>query len=173
MDRGGGERRLHGFPPVVDGNCRLLILGSMPSVQSLERAQYYGYPRNHFWPMLAMILGEECPLEYSGRVEMALRHGVALWDSIATCVRPGSLDQDIRQAEPNDIPGLLRGYPHIRTVCFNGQAAQKAYDRFHARMDGVGYLLLPSSSPVPRRDIRSLEDKLPRWREALQSALQI
>lgn len=61
MDRGGGELRLHGFPPVVDGNCRLLILGSMPSVQSLERAQYYGNPRNHFWPMLAMILGEECP----------------------------------------------------------------------------------------------------------------
>src|ERR1700734_1979778 len=40
---------LEGFPPVVDDNADLLILGSFPSVQSLATPQYYGNPRNAFW----------------------------------------------------------------------------------------------------------------------------
>ena len=33
-----------GFDPIIAEEPRVMILGSMPSVTSLERRQYYGYP---------------------------------------------------------------------------------------------------------------------------------
>ena len=46
------------FEPVFDESARVLIVGSMPSVKSLEDAQYYAHPRNAFWPILFDIFGE-------------------------------------------------------------------------------------------------------------------
>ena len=36
----------HSFSPVYDADCRLLILGSFPSVKSREENFYYGHPQN-------------------------------------------------------------------------------------------------------------------------------
>ena len=41
-----------GFDPIIAEEPRVMILGSMPSVTSLERRQYYGYRHNRFWPIL-------------------------------------------------------------------------------------------------------------------------
>ena len=40
---------LQAFPPIIDEKSRVLILGSMPSVSSLEKSQYYAHPHNAFW----------------------------------------------------------------------------------------------------------------------------
>ena len=37
------------FPPVVDADTRLLILGSLPGDASLKLTQYYGHPQKNFW----------------------------------------------------------------------------------------------------------------------------
>ena len=42
-----------GFDPIIAEEPRVMILGSMPSVTSLERRQYYGYRHNRFWPILS------------------------------------------------------------------------------------------------------------------------
>ena len=52
---------VHPFPPVADAACRVLILGSFPSVKSREEGFFYGHPRNRFWPLMAALLGENAP----------------------------------------------------------------------------------------------------------------
>ncbi|WP_332881585.1 uracil-DNA glycosylase family protein [Methanosarcina horonobensis] len=41
-----------GFPPVLDKNTEILILGSLPGDESLRRRQYYGHPGNDFWRLV-------------------------------------------------------------------------------------------------------------------------
>ena len=100
--------RLSGFEPVVDGDCRVLVLGTMPGVASLQKQQYYGHPRNAFWPIMAALTEETLPEEYQARKLMLLRHGIALWDVCQSCEREGSLDSNILCEHPNQIVPLLK-----------------------------------------------------------------
>ena len=62
------EHLLHTIPPIYDGNSKILILGSFPSVKSREVSFYYGHPQNRFWKLLAALFQEEVPqfLSYCG-----------------------------------------------------------------------------------------------------------
>lgn len=51
-----GGKRLFGFEPFVPVGARVLILGSMPSVKSLEQGFYYAHPRNRMFMMIARLL---------------------------------------------------------------------------------------------------------------------
>ena len=86
--------RIQGFPPLAAPQSRILILGSMPSQASLDRQQYYGHPRNAFWPILGTIL-EMTSDRYEDRAQQAVDHGIAIWDVLRDCIRPGSLDSSI------------------------------------------------------------------------------
>jgi len=158
---------LFGFAPLFSKKDTVLILGSMPSVVSLEKQEYYGHPRNHFWPILFTLLQEVPVDDYELKKQMLHRRGIAVWDSIAACRREGSLDQAIREEQPNPIPKFVQQHRDIRLICFNGQMSQKCYDRYWPRLAGVDYLLMPSTSPVPRRTIKTMEDKLAAWSRIL------
>ena len=93
----------HPFPPVVDEECRILILGSFPSGKSREDGIYYGHPQNRFWKMLAAICREEIPTDIPEKRTLLLRHHIALWDVIASCEIEGSSDASVRNAVPVDI----------------------------------------------------------------------
>ena len=83
--------RLSGFEPIVDGDCRVLVLGTMPGVASLQKQPYYGHPRTAFWPILAALTEEALPEEYQARKLMLLRHGIALWDVCQSCAPDAAL----------------------------------------------------------------------------------
>ena len=156
---------IRSLSPAANKDARLLILGSMPGVQSLQKGQYYAHPRNDFWPLLFAVLRENDPVEYDARIAVLLTHKIALWDVIGECEREGSLDKNIKAAVPNDIRDFLAAHPLISAICFNGTTAQRTYFQHFKVQKEITYVLLPSSSPVPRRHIRNREDKLPQWLE--------
>ena len=141
---------LEGFPPVVDDTARLLILGSFPSVLSLASGQYYGNPRNAFWPITGALFGFDAAADYETRLAALQSAGVALWDVLHTCRRAGSADAKIdpKSVVANDFGALLAGYPSITRVCFNGSAAQQLFGRLVEVDADVDYLLVPSTSPA-------------------------
>ncbi|AOJ10888.1 DNA-deoxyinosine glycosylase [Burkholderia mayonis] len=153
---------LRGFPPVVSPGTHTLILGSFPGEASLAAAQYYAHPRNQFWRLLSVVLGEPDlhALPYEQRLTRVLAHGFGIWDVLAACHREGSLDAAIRNARPNDFAPLWEVAPKLRKVCFNGKTA----GRFESTIRAAGFdtLVLPSSSPA--NAMLSFEQKLVFWK---------
>jgi hypoxanthine-DNA glycosylase len=141
---------LEGFAPVVDDGARLLILGSFPSVQSLATGQYYGNPRNAFWPITSALFGFDVQAPYETRLAALQSHGVALWDVLHKCRRAGSSDAKIdpKTIVANDFEQLMAAYQRIRRVYFNGQTADKLFRRLVQVDAPVSYQLLPSTSPA-------------------------
>lgn len=164
------QARIQGFGPVWRGDARVLILGSMPSVESLNQSFYYAHPRNAFWPMMAAILGEETPGTIEEKKHMLIRHRIALWDTVQSCERPGSLDSNIREAKANDFESLYQRCPHIRHIFFNGGTAEQLYKRLVARQDDrFIFHRMPSTSPAYTL---KYELKLAAWEQALKEALK-
>ena len=139
--------RQRGLPPVVDIATRVLILGSFPGVASLAARQYYAHPRNHFWPILAALLGEPlAALPYRERLARLATRGVGLWDTIVACRRPGSSDGAIRDASRGEVRRIHRIAPSLEAVAFNGNTAARGAPAWAAA--GYATLLLPSTSPA-------------------------
>jgi len=163
---------IYSFDPIVPKSPKILILGSMPSVLSLEKRQFYGNEKNRFWNVLFYIL-ENRPAEisYERKLEFLHRHNIALWDVINFCIRPGSLDSNIKNEQPNDIDKLLLQNNTIKYVFFNGTKAKEVYKKYFSFRDDINYILLPSTSPIPRKNIRNIDDLIGKWlvvKEALQ-----
>ena len=160
--------QVRGFPPISRGDARILILGSMPSRESLARQQYSAHPRNAFWPIMADLLGIE-PKGYEERKQAVMARGIAVWDVLRDCIRPGSLDSDIDEetAALNDFRRFFREHPGISRVFFNGAKAESLYrKRVLPGLDGPAAALpcqrLPSTSPAHAS--MNLEQKMAAWR---------
>jgi hypoxanthine-DNA glycosylase len=165
--------RVASFPPQVGAGCRVLVLGTVPSLKSLEMQQSYAHPQNLFWPFMGALYDAGPELPYAERIARLHAAGVGIWDVLKHCERPGSLDSSILAASevPNDIPGLLETHPTIEAIALNGSKAEQVFARriapaiAPARFDRIALLALPSTSPanasIPK------EKKLERWRELL------
>ena len=161
-----GER-LQGLPPVIARHSRLVILGSFPGLASLQAQQYYGHPRNHFWPLLGALWAVDLvAMPYAQRLTQIRRRGLGLWDVYAGCRRQGSLDTAIEDPEFNDLPSLRRRAPGLRLVAHNGAESARAMRQVQAL--GLLVLKLPSSSPANAS--WSFARKLAAWRAAFIQA---
>lgn len=162
-----------GFPPIATPDVRVLILGSMPGVRSLELHQYYGHPRNLFWPLMAELVGVPINAPYPERLALLNAAGIGLWDSLKAAVRPGSLDSSIiRDTEvANDFPTFLAQHPQVRAIAFNGKKSEDVFTKHilnagHAALfEDIALLALPSTSPA--NAAIPLAEKQNRWRTIL------
>ncbi|MGJ4850920.1 DNA-deoxyinosine glycosylase [Bacillota bacterium Meth-B3] len=155
--------RVFSYEAVYRADARLLILGTAPSVQSLQKGFYYAHPQNAFWKILADVLGCERPTEIAQKKALLIGHRIALWDVAHSCARPGSMDADIRDVTPNDIPALLARCPGISRVLLNGGTAFALYRRHFAALP-IEAVRLPSTSPAYTLPYAQ---KRERWAQAL------
>ncbi|WP_434063885.1 DNA-deoxyinosine glycosylase [Roseateles subflavus] len=167
IEAAGTPPVLQGLPALASPGARLLVLGSFPSVASLTAQQYYGHPRNQFWPLLSALWGQDLrALPYEARCAYACSRGLAVWDVYASCQREGSLDADIRAAAPNDLQALVNTLPQLRAIAHNGGESARSLRVTQAL--GLPVFRLPSSSPANAS--WSFERKLAAWREAFAFA---
>jgi double-stranded uracil-DNA glycosylase len=157
------------FPPVVDAQARVLVLGTLPGEESLRRGEYYAHPRNLFWQIIFTLFRDPPALNYPERLAFLAAHRIAVWDVCEIGERERSADTTIRLKRPNAIDRLLDQHPLIRAVAFNGTTARRLYDRHFARRPEVTYLALPSTSPAHARI--DFSAKLARW-TALREVLE-
>lgn len=143
-----------GLAPIIDKSTRILILGSLPSDESIRKQQYYGNPVNDFWRLISEIIGEDItPLDYSTRIGKLQKHGIGLWDVLFASERDGSMDSNIKNEEINDFSNLKNVAPNLRLVCFNGKKAGEFEDTFREYGGRViETKILPSSSGANRRN---------------------
>lgn len=153
--------RVSSFPPIISERSKILILGSVPGVKSLEMQQYYAHPQNQFWKIIFEIFEEDFTADYQKRTEIIRKNNIALWDVIDTCEREGSLDTKIRNEEHNDILKILREHPNIKAVFCNGQKSFKNLKKILGKEAEIPALVLPSTSPL---HTIPLEKKLAEWK---------
>jgi hypoxanthine-DNA glycosylase len=166
-------KRIRGFEPIAGPGAHTLILGSMPSRQSLRESRYYAHPQNAFWPIVRELLGVRAE-GYAATARAVARQGYAVWDVLQSCRRPGSLDADIHRDSivVNDFEGFLQSQPGIERIFFNGAAAELLFHRHVLPgLARAGRELrlrrLPSTSPAYAA--MSRQQKLAAWRVILPS----
>jgi hypoxanthine-DNA glycosylase len=163
-----------GFPPIAALDARVLVLGSMPSVASLAKQQYYGHPQNAFWRIMGRLFGAGPDVPYDVRKKILCDQGIAVWDVLRECHREGSLDSAIRSESANDFRSFFQRHDGIHTVFFNGQKAETAFRRhvlqeIIARHPTWQSVRLPSTSPANAS--MSFDEKLAAWK-AIRHALR-
>ena len=135
---------IHPFEPISNEYSRILTLGTIPSVQSRKAYFYYSHPRNRFWQMIAMCLGQPVPQSSTDKTKLLLENGIALWDVLASCEILGSYDSSIRNPIYNDIAALVNGKPIQKILC-NGKKAHSFCNKLEL---SVPLLCMPSTSPA-------------------------
>ena len=153
-----------GLPPIARSDARLFVLGSLPGDASLAARQYYAHPQNQFWRLLGGVLCEDLhALPYERRLDRLADRRVGLWDVIASAVRPGSLDQAIRDPAHNQIERLLHDFPDLKAIAFNGGTSARIGRKLIGADDHRLTLIdLPSSSPA---NTRPFDEKAAVWAE--------
>lgn len=158
------QNRISSFPPIIDDNSKILILGSIPGVKSLEKQQYYGHPQNKFWKIIFELFHKEFTEDYDDRIAVLKKNNIALWDVIDSCERKGSLDSEIKNEEANQIEELLESYPNIKAVFCNGGKSYKNLQKLLGKNFRIPIYLLPSTSPL---HTISFERKFEEWNKVL------
>jgi len=153
------------FLPIVDENCKVLLLGTMPGDRSLSLQQYYGHAGNHFWKLIYTLFEEPLTIDYEARKSFLLQHKIALWDVLASCTCEGSLDSNIKNEVVNDFAAFYRQYPKITHVFFDSKKAEEFYLRHVKKSADKIYHLLPS--PSRANAAKTFEQKLEAWKELL------
>ena len=155
------EMKKVSFPPLIDEDSEILVLGTMPGDDSLRLNQYYASSNNSFWKIVNALFNENKGFaDYKEKVACLKKNHIALWDVFSSCEREGSSDSNIRKGELNDIDGLLKRYSNIKKIVFNGQKSAKYYKPH------IAYAIAQSTSNLNTRATISM--KIEDWETKLK-----
>lgn len=150
------------FPPIIDSQSKILILGTMPGEKSLEIQEYYGNRGNQFWKLLFTLINKDFSYDYIIRKKLLKENSIALWDVLQYCEREGSLDSKIKNEIPNDFETFYKAYPNIKNVFFSSKNAALYYDKYVGKKESITYEILPS--PSGANASKSFAEKLQIWK---------
>lgn len=151
---------MHPFPPLYNKDSKILILGSFPSVKSREQMFFYGHPQNRFWKVLSAVFNSKLPETIEEKKQFLLKHGIALWDVIASCEITGSSDSSIKNVKVNDLSVIFKE-ADIRQIFVNGRTAEKYFKKYTKDKIKRDALCLPSTSPA--NAAWSLDELCKKW----------
>ena len=109
--------------------------------------------------------------DYATRAQAVSALGLSIWDTIASCHRPGSMDADIdpQSIVVNDFDAFIDRHKQLSLVLFNGQASAKVFvkhmGKTYLKDKGLESQVMPSTSPAYAA--MSLYNKKKVWLEAL------
>lgn len=159
------SEKVIGFPPYFDGESRVLILGSFPSVKSRQQSFYYGHPQNAFWRILSTFFKEDKPLTVEERKAFCKRNKIALWDIVTECEIVGSRDETIKNFKVANLQEVLQN-SSVSCILVNGGRAFSIFEKHYGGLE-IPYFKLSSTSPAnARRD----DDE---WYDALRLAFPL
>jgi hypoxanthine-DNA glycosylase len=149
------------FPYIINSKTEILILGTMPGIASLEKQEYYGNTRNHFWNIIYTLFSK-IPVSdiFEEKIKLLEANKLGLWDVLENCERKGSLDVSIKNPKENDFDALFNEYRGIKKIIFNGKESQRFFVRRFGQIEGITYYVMPSTSPT---NTMSFENKLKIW----------
>ena len=161
---------INSLDPIVSENSKILILGIMPSISSLDSQQYYNNPKNVFWDIIFRVFQSNnyeinaTEISYDEKIKFLHSNKIAVWDILNNCERKGNLDKDITKSSNNNFLDFFSKYPNIKHIYFNGQDAYKYFRQNMTEKiiyENRTFTILPSTSPTNQTNCFR---KLDEWR---------
>jgi len=150
---------IKGLDPIFDENSQILILGTMPGKDSLEKQEYYASTNNSFWFIMAELFNNKKDfVDYNDKISCLKKNKIALWDIYHSCDRESSADKDIRNEVYNDINKFIKEHPSIKHVVFNGKKASTV------QINVDSSIAISTSNAYPM----SKENKVKAWKRLLE-----
>jgi hypoxanthine-DNA glycosylase len=154
-----------GFPPIIDDNTKILVLGTMPGDKSIRTGEYYANSTNQFWKMIFHVFNSGVSVfDYEEKTKLLLNNSIGLWDVLSKAERNGSLDSNILKEEYNDFQHFFKTYPNIKTVIFNGKKPAEYFKANNILFEHKEYHILPSTSSA---NTTKFDIKLKDWKAVL------
>lgn len=149
----------HLIPPLINNASKILILGSFPSVKSMEKGFYYMHSQNRFYQVLDAIFDENM---YQGSIELKketlLQLRIALYDSIESCSLSGSSDASIKDVVPAAIKKLIKD-SSIKHIFLNGKKSYDIFIKYHSELKDIATYLPSTSAANARYSLKMLVDE--------------
>ncbi|KAJ6237473.1 hypothetical protein M0813_27034 [Anaeramoeba flamelloides] len=143
------------FQPIINKECKALILGTFPGPKSVQNNFYFSYSANSFWPIMNSILSKK-PKQINTKLiaeekeyytNLLLSNHISLYVLIQTVIRKkiDSADSSLKIIEMTDLDLLIKQYPKIETILFTNQFATKLFKK-HFQNINLPCFTLPSPS---------------------------
>jgi hypoxanthine-DNA glycosylase len=137
---------IHPYQPIVDKNSKVLVLGSVPSVKSVENGFYYGNPFNRFWKIMSLLCNHDLTnASNEEKTEILLNNNIALYDVVYACDIVDSNDDKISNIEVSDIEGIINN-SQINHIFLNGNISYQIFKKYFPHLINISSKL-PSTSP--------------------------
>lgn len=163
-------KKNHPFSPIYNKESKVLILGSLPSIESVKKGYYYMHPQNRFWKVLSVIFQKDVySMGIKQKNEFILEHHLSLYDVIASCTIEQSSDASIKDVFYTDIKEIIN-HTQITKILLNGKTAYQLFLKKYPEYQDMA-LSMPSTSSANAKF--RLEDLVEIWRAALLDTIDL